>query len=103
MNRLEMLLRYFGDDPNDPFNIYALAIEYLKSDQQKSKELFEKLLRDHPQYVPTYYHAAKLYQELNDKDKAIATYERGMVIALKSGELKAHRELRSAYDELMLE
>jgi tetratricopeptide (TPR) repeat protein len=103
MNRLEMLLRYFEDDPADPFNIYGLALEYLKSDQQKSRKLFEKLLVDHPQYVPTYYHAAKLYQELNDKERAIATYEKGMQVALNSNELKAHRELKSAYDELMLE
>jgi Tfp pilus assembly protein PilF len=103
MSRLEMLERDFEDDPKDPFNIYALAIEYLKSNQQKSRNLFEMLLIEHPEYVPTYYHAAKLYQDLGDRENAIKAYEKGMKMALQNNEQKAYRELRSAYDELMFE
>jgi Tfp pilus assembly protein PilF len=103
MNRLDILIGYFEDDPNDPFNIYALAIEYLKTDKQKSRELFEKLLDEHPAYLPSYYHAAKLYQEINEREKAIAAYEKGIAIALQQNETKARQELKSAYDELMFE
>ena len=103
MNRLELLLKYYEDDPKDPFNVYALAIEYLKSDAEKSRELFDKVMLEHPDYVPTYYHAAKLYQEIGEKEKAISIYEKGIAIALKNKETKAHRELKSAYDELMFE
>jgi Tfp pilus assembly protein PilF len=103
MSRLEMLIRDFEEDPKDPFNIYALAIEYLKTDREKSRSLFEILMDQHPDYVPTYYHAAKLYQDLNARDRAISTYEKGMLVATNQGEQKAYRELRAAYDELMFD
>ena len=103
MDRLNVLEDYYHDDPRDPFNIYALAIEYLKTDVQKSLKLFEELLLNHPDYLPTYYHAAKLYQELNERDKSIAVYEKGLQVSLKNKDLKAHRELKAAYDELMFE
>jgi tetratricopeptide (TPR) repeat protein len=103
VNRLELLLRYYEDDPHDPFNIYALAIEYLKSDIEKSRELFDKVMLEHPDYVPTYYHAAKLYQDLGDKEKAISIYEKGIAVAFRNNDRKAHRELQSAYNELMFE
>jgi len=103
MNRLELLLKYYEDDPHDPFNIYALAIEYLKSDQKKSSELFDLVMLEHPDYVPTYYHAAKLYQDLGEREKAISIYEKGIAVAMKNKDMKAHRELQSAYNELMFE
>jgi tetratricopeptide (TPR) repeat protein len=98
--RLDTLLQFYKDDPNDPFNIYALAIEYQKSDLGKSLEYFTLLLNSHPNYVPTYYHAAKLLQENGQVEKAIVVYEKGIAIAKSQNDTKAARELKSAYDEL---
>jgi tetratricopeptide (TPR) repeat protein len=103
MDRLKALEGFYQDDPADPFNVYALAIEYLNTDAQKSLKLFEELLSNHPDYVPTYYHAAKLYQNLNEKEKSIAVYEKGLQVSLKNKDAKAHRELKAAYDELMFD
>jgi tetratricopeptide (TPR) repeat protein len=101
--RLDQLLLYYNEDPNDPFNIYALALEYQKSDLHKACEYFERLLNNHEDYIPTYYHAAKVYQDLNEKAKAIAVYEKGIAHAKKQLNMKAARELQSAYDELIFE
>lgn len=101
--RLEQLLAYYEEDPKDPFNIYGLALEYQKTDLQQAEKYFNLLLKDHEGYVPTYYHAAKLYQELGQRDKAIAVYEKGILVATHAQNFKAARELRSAYDELMFE
>lgn len=98
--RLDTLLQFYKDDPNDPFNIYALAIEYQKSDPAKAMEYFNLLLHNHEGYVPTYYHAAKLFQEIGDTEKAIIIYEKGIEVAKLQNDLKAARELQSAYDEL---
>jgi tetratricopeptide (TPR) repeat protein len=98
--RLDTLLQFYKDDPIDPFNIYALAIEYQKSDIGKSLSYFNILLKEHEHYVPTYYHAAKLFQDTGDIEKAIAIYEKGITIAQSQNETKAARELKSAYDEL---
>jgi tetratricopeptide (TPR) repeat protein len=100
-NRLQLLQEFYDQDPREPFNAYALALEYLNLDQSKALAFFEILLRDHPDYIPTYYHAAKLYQDLNRRDDAIRTYEKGIEICRKQSSAKALRELQSAYDELL--
>lgn len=60
-NRLELLLQFYEEDSQDPFNAYALAMEYLNKDTAKAKVYFDTLLDEHPSYLPTYYHAAALY------------------------------------------
>jgi tetratricopeptide (TPR) repeat protein len=102
-NRLELLQQFYNEDPHDPFNIYGLALEYLKTDLLKSRELFEKLLTSHREYIPTYYHAAKLYAELDDRDRAISVYRDGIEQAKRLQDQKALRELQSAYNELVFE
>lgn len=101
--RLQQLTQFYTDDPDDPFNVYALALEYLKHDTGKAKDLFDELLNRHKDYIPTYYHAAKLYQDIDDKDKAIAIYEKGLEVSKRMNDLKAWRELNSAYQELIFE
>jgi tetratricopeptide (TPR) repeat protein len=102
-DRIAQLQRFFDEDPDDPFNLYALALEHQKDDRRKALEIFETLLEKHATYLPTYYHAAKLYQELNDREKAISVYERGIVLAKDLSDRKTMRELRSALDELTFE
>ena len=54
MNRIELLKEYMDQEPNDPFNIYALAIEYLNENIEKSLTYFTILINDFPSYLPTY-------------------------------------------------
>jgi tetratricopeptide (TPR) repeat protein len=102
-SRLEILEQYYKEDPNDPFNIYALALELQKNDAGQTLYYFDLLLSQHPSYIPVYYHAGKLYQELGEKNKAIDIFESGIRQAQIVGDMKALRELRSALDELMFE
>ena len=102
-DRISQLQQFYEEDSSDPFNIYALALEYLKYDSAKSKSLFESLLTLHGEYLPTYYHAAKLYQETGEKEKAISVFAKGIALARKLNDTKTLRELRSAYDEMMFE
>ncbi len=101
--RLKQLREFYEQDPSDPFNAYALALEYQKTDVEKASEFFGILLMNHADYLPTYYHAAKFFQDRGDRDRAIDTYERGISLAQRLGDQKAQRELKSAYDELMFE
>ena len=101
LSRLEQLQKFLDEDPDDPFNWYALALEYQKTDRLKALDIYEKLLKDNPTYIPTYYQAADLYQ-VNGKTKvAIETYEVGIKQALLQNDRKAAGELQSALDELM--
>ncbi len=64
-NRLEQLLKYLDEDPKDAFTLYAIAMEYMKGDLKKSRNYFEKLLKEHPNYLATYYQVGHLYEALD--------------------------------------
>jgi tetratricopeptide (TPR) repeat protein len=102
-DRLSLLLQYYEEDPNDPFNLYALATEYKSRDPLKALTYFELLIENHADYVPTYYHLAHLYLELNLEEKAKTTFEKGIQKATERQEMLLLRELKSAYDEFMMD
>ncbi|MDB5261078.1 MAG: tetratricopeptide repeat protein [Adhaeribacter sp.] len=99
--RLDQLLAFYKEDPTDAFTIYALATEYLNIDTQKSKEYYDLLLAEHPDYVGTYYHAAKLYGALGQKDEAEKIYKKGMQVSRQAGNMHAFSELQQAYNKFM--
>ncbi len=102
-DRLEQLLEFYKEDPNDPFNIYALATEYKSSAPEKALEFYELLIANHPDYVATYYHLGHLYEEIGEDDKAKTTYEKGIEVASTQKNSLALRELKSSYDEFMMD
>jgi tetratricopeptide (TPR) repeat protein len=99
VDRIKQLEEFFKEDPNDAFNSYALALEYLKSDPQKSYELFESLLNKHPDYLPTYYPFAHLLTELRQPDKAESIFKQGIDVARRVNDPKTLRELSAAYND----
>jgi tetratricopeptide (TPR) repeat protein len=99
-NRLEKLLEFIKNEPNDEFLKYALATEYLRlNDVEKALLYYEDLVTNHPQYSGTYYHLGKLYETLNRKDDAIKTYEKGMEITKAKRDNHAFNELQGVYRE----
>jgi tetratricopeptide (TPR) repeat protein len=98
--RIKMLEQFITDDPNDPFNHYALALELMKSDKDQAKKIFDQLISIFPEYVPSYYQAVSLYFELSLNDQAIKIIEKGIVEAKKQNNTKAASELRSLLDEM---
>ncbi|TXK47563.1 tetratricopeptide repeat protein [Pontibacter qinzhouensis] len=101
LSRLEQLLVFLQDDPNDAFTLYAIATEYRNFDKQKAMEYYEKLLAEHESYVGTYYHAAKLYEELGQPETAERIYKKGMMISRQEGNMHAFSELQQAYNKMM--
>lgn len=95
--RLKILLDYLADEPTEPFNIYAVAMEYLNNDKEKALFYLEKLLIEHPDYVPTYYHSAALFFEKNDFVNAEKTYILGIEKAHQQNKTKSFDELKRAY------
>ena len=95
--RLKILFQYLEEEPNEPFNVYAIAMEYMSKDIQKAKFYLEKLLTEHPDYVPTYYHAAAVYVELEDYTKVEHIYQFGIEKAHQQQSMKAYDELKRAY------
>lgn len=99
MDRLNQLKQFLQDDPDDPFNLYALALEYLKSDSKESKALFELLIEKHPEYLPTYYPYAQLLAEQKESEEAERVYLLGISMAKTKGEAKTLSEIQAAYND----
>ena len=96
-NRLEILRQFVAEEPQDPFNHYALATELLKFDETESRQIFEYLLKNHANYLATYYHLGALYVELGELQLAETTYLSGIELALKISNEKTLKELKGAY------
>lgn len=99
MTRLEQLRQFVTDDPADPFNTYALALECLKTDVGEATTLLLGLLQTHPDYLPTYYQAATLLAATGKPAEALQIAERGITLAQSKSDLKARRELQALIDE----
>ncbi len=101
MSRIETLEQFLKESPDDCFLKHALALEFIKiGDDKKAAEIFVELLAYDENYYGSYYHLAKLYERINETDKAIATYEKGIALTTQLNEKHALGELRSAYEEL---
>jgi tetratricopeptide (TPR) repeat protein len=99
-SRIEQLKQFTLEDPQDAFNWYALALEYKKTDVGKAIEIFSRLLTDHREYIPTYYHLGRLYQDEGRNEEAHQVFTQGVEEARKQGDHKALHELLAAIQDL---
>ncbi|BDD04976.1 tetratricopeptide repeat protein [Aureibacter tunicatorum] len=102
-DRIEQLQNFLKNDPNDPFLLYALATEYKSKDKNLAKKYFDKLLVEFPDYCGTYFHAAALYADFDEIDKAKNIYEEGISRCEKNNEQHHLRELKNAYNNFLIE
>lgn len=101
MDRINQIQQFLEETPDDNFLIHALALEYVKAeDDGEAKKWFEKNLDHSPQYIPTYYHLGKLFERCQLENEAIRIYAMGMEVAKGANDQHAYSELRSVYEEL---
>lgn len=101
MDRIEKLKQFLKDNPADSFVQHALALEYIKLDNDaEARALFENILNREPGYVGSYYHLAKLLERVGENDSAIKICEKGMEEAKKAGDQLAFNELQGVYEDL---
>ncbi|MCH7412130.1 tetratricopeptide repeat protein [Belliella sp. R4-6] len=103
LSRIETLKSYAESEPENPFNWYALALEFRNEDPQMALHYFNKLLNDHKVYLPTYYHAAALCSDLNLIDEAKKIYEDGISLAKLQQNSHALRELQNSYQNFLFD
>ncbi|MET3878274.1 MULTISPECIES: tetratricopeptide repeat protein [Chitinophaga] len=102
MDRIAQIKQFLEATPNDSFLKHALALEYIKlNDDVTARQLFEELLAHEPGYVGSYYHLGKLLERAGDNTGAISIYEKGMAMAKAGNERHAYNELQSAYEDLL--
>ena len=100
--RLQNLLEFNDEQPNDSFTVYAIALEYMNiGELEESKKFFSELLQNHKDYIAAYYHFGKLYEKMNNADAAGETYLLGIRLAEAKRDKHALAELKQAYNSLM--
>ena len=103
-DRLNTLLNYHKNDPQDSFILFALAKEYETLDQlDLALKYYLKLYKNDPEYIGLYYHLAKLYEMLEEDIRALETYNDGIELAKKQKDFHALSELNNAKINLELE
>lgn len=102
MDRITRIKEILKDSPNDSFLKHALALEYIKlNNDTDARQLFEELLSYEPGYVGSYYHLGKLLERIGETQQAIAVYEKGIEMAKAGKERHAMNELQTALDDLL--
>lgn len=93
-SRLKILLELLEDEPHDPFNRYAVAMEYINSSPNEALKHLEILLTNHPDYLPTYYQAGTLHAEREEEERATDIFEKGIILAGNQNNEKILQELK---------
>ncbi len=102
MDRINKLKEYLQASPNDNFLLHALALEYVKTeDEAEARKLFEAILERDSKYIGSYYHLAKLLERTGENELAIQWYEKGMAAAKEAGDNHSYNELQAAYEDLV--
>lgn len=83
-----------ADEPDDVFLRYAIALEHKRMGalERATMEL-ERLMRDVPAHIATYYQLALLLADAGRTDDAVRACEAGMLQCLVTGDRKARSEL----------
>ena len=101
MDRIEKLIEFLKESPDDSFLQHALALEYIKlGKEEDARKLFTNILDREPDYIGSYYHLAKLLERLNENGEAMKVYKKGIDVAKAKNDRHAYSELLAAYNTL---
>jgi tetratricopeptide (TPR) repeat protein len=101
---IQQLARAIKANPGGSFSKFALALEFRKRNElRRTRILFEDIYKNDPDYVGLYYHLGKLYEQLENRQKALKVYREGIEIAAKQKEARTEKELKEALVQLNVE
>jgi tetratricopeptide (TPR) repeat protein len=99
--RLAQLKALLQSEPGDPFLVYGVAQEYVSGgDHAAARPWFEQLVKEHPDYVPTYYHYGLSLYHLEELETAIEVWKKGVEVASASGDRKTVAEIKELLEDL---
>jgi len=93
--RIDALKELVLEDPADPFPKYALAMELHQAERpDEALRWFERVVAEHPDYVPAYYQMGRALMQRGEEERAEAILVAGMVAARAAGDAHALAELQ---------
>ena len=101
MDRIATFRTFISRTPSDPFPRYGLAMEHkTRGELADAWVAFDELVRQFPDYVPTYLMAGGTLIGLGRKSEAAEIYRKGIEVASRRGDQHARGELESALSEI---
>lgn len=99
--RIKVLRAFAEQRPQDPFPRYGLAME-LKSagDLLGAWDVFESLIREHPDYIASYAPAGEVLVELGRIEDARAVYAKGIEACTRKNDAHMRGNLEDALASL---
>lgn len=101
--RIKLLKQFIEEEPDNPFNWYALGLEYQKTDLAEARKLFVQIRQNFPSYLPLYYTAAEFFESTEDLANAQLFFKEGIRLAQEQSDQKALRELQNRYQNFLFE
>lgn len=99
MNRKEIIILELINNPQDPFNQYLLALEYLKENNRgEAISLFNNIYETSPNYLPLYYIYALNLIEIENFGTAKLIVKKGIALAIQHKKEKVKNELEQLFE-----
>src|SRR5438874_9915020 len=98
-DRMTQLQALLARDPNDPFLLYAIALEHKKANHySEAVQWFGRVLEKDPGYSVAHHQAGLTYEAAGDVEAARSEYRKGIAAAERKGDHHAAEEMRAALD-----
>jgi Tfp pilus assembly protein PilF len=99
--RLEALLKFLAQEPDDTFTRYGIALEYIAiQDYEEAIKFLESVLALDKNYLAAYQQLGHVYAITNRKDKAAEIYKSGIESARLAGDKHAADNISNFLAEL---
>src|SRR5438552_1958473 len=96
-DKLEKLQALLQKQPDDPFLLYAIAMEHKKLDQPaQAIEFLKRTISSDANYCYAYYQLGQVLESIGDAAGAVQAYNDGIAAAKRAGDAHAQSELESA-------
>jgi len=100
--RLEALLKFIAQDPEDTFTRYAIALEYISlKEYDEAIKFLESVIERDENYIAAYQQLGHIYAITDRKEKAIETYKKAIEICNIKGDKHAADNISKFLDELL--
>ncbi|MFO0725540.1 MAG: tetratricopeptide repeat protein [Myxococcota bacterium] len=96
---MERIRALVAANPADAFGWYSLAMEERKVSSDAALATFQKILKEHPSYLPAYYQHGKLLIERGAPAEAQVILQAGISLAQRVGDGHALGELSALLEE----
>lgn len=101
-SRIQQLLEFISEDPNDSFSMYALALEYHKAGETENAILqLEKLRNYNPDYLALYYQLGNFYKQQHDMVNAELVLRDGILLAEAQKNKHTLAELKQSLSDIV--